>query len=76
MEGIFYDTVTVGERGQVVIPAKARRDFAIKPGDKLIVLQGMGKMGLVLVHSKHMAKLFASLTRHVGHIKKLLSGRS
>lgn len=34
----FYGTVTVSERGQIVIPAKARRDFDIKVGDKLLVL--------------------------------------
>ncbi|HEX7659862.1 MAG TPA: AbrB/MazE/SpoVT family DNA-binding domain-containing protein [Pseudonocardiaceae bacterium] len=34
----FYGSVTVGERGQVVIPAQARRDHDIHAGDKLIVL--------------------------------------
>ena len=42
----FYGSVTVGERGQMVIPAQARKDFAIKPGDKLLVFgdlsQGLG----------------------------------
>ena len=33
----FYGSVTVSERGQVVIPADARRDFGIKPGEKLLV---------------------------------------
>ena len=32
----FYGTVTVSERGQIVIPADARRDFGIKPGEKLL----------------------------------------
>lgn len=33
----FYGSVTVSERGQVVIPAGARKDFDIKTGDKLLV---------------------------------------
>ncbi len=33
----FYGSVTVSERGQIVIPADARRDFDIKTGDKLLV---------------------------------------
>ncbi|HSW57926.1 MAG TPA: AbrB/MazE/SpoVT family DNA-binding domain-containing protein [Dehalococcoidales bacterium] len=33
----FYGTVTVSERGQIVIPADARKDFGIKTGDKLLV---------------------------------------
>ncbi len=31
-------TVTVGERGQIVIPKKARDYFDIQPGDQLVVL--------------------------------------
>ena len=30
--------VKVGEKGQIVIPAKARKLFDIKPGDNLIIL--------------------------------------
>lgn len=34
----FYGSVTVGERGQIAIPAQARRDHGFEPGQKLIVL--------------------------------------
>jgi AbrB family looped-hinge helix DNA binding protein len=73
MEDVFYDSVTVGERGQVVIPARARKDLGIKHKDKLIVLRAMGKMGIVLIHTKHMSHLFDKMTKHIGKIKKLLS---
>ena len=73
MEDAFYDSVTVGERGQVVIPARARRDLGIKHKDKLIVLRAMGKMGIVLIHTKHMSHIFDKMTKHIGKIKKLLS---
>lgn len=33
----FYGAITVSERGQIVIPAQARRDFGIEVGDKLLV---------------------------------------
>ena len=33
----FYGAVTVSERGQIVIPVEARRDFKVKAGDKLLV---------------------------------------
>ncbi|KPK41990.1 MAG: hypothetical protein AMJ78_04005 [Omnitrophica WOR_2 bacterium SM23_29] len=33
-----YGAVTVGERGQIVIPAQLRESFGIKAGDKLIVV--------------------------------------
>jgi AbrB family looped-hinge helix DNA binding protein len=34
---IFYGTVKVGERGQIVIPKKTRELYDIKPGDRLMV---------------------------------------
>ena len=34
----IFDTVRVGERGQIVLPKQAREVFRIKPGDRLVVL--------------------------------------
>ena len=39
MEDKFYGSATVGERGQVVIPAEAREGLGIAPGDKLLVMR-------------------------------------
>lgn len=36
--GKYAWTVTVGEKGQIVIPKQAREIFNIKPGDTLVVL--------------------------------------
>jgi AbrB family looped-hinge helix DNA binding protein len=44
----LYGTVTVGERGQVVIPKEARDHFHIKPGDKLLVAGDLQK-GLAMM---------------------------
>src|SRR5438105_4586088 len=38
----FYGTTTIGEKGQVVIPAEARKAMDLKTSDKLLVF-GMGK---------------------------------
>lgn len=38
----FYGAVTVSERGQIVIPAQARRDLGIQVGEKLLVIGGAG----------------------------------
>ena len=43
-----FGTVTVGDRGQIVIPKKAREIFPIRPGDSLMVL-GDEEQGLALV---------------------------
>ena len=46
----IFGTVTVGDKGQIVIPVKARRIFNIKPGDDLMVL-GADNQGLALVRA-------------------------
>jgi AbrB family looped-hinge helix DNA binding protein len=47
MKGKVLGTVTVGERGQVVIPAEIRKMFKISPGDKLIVFAKPDMIGLI-----------------------------
>lgn len=37
-EGKYAWTVTVGTKGQIVIPKEAREIFGIQPGDHLILL--------------------------------------
>ncbi|MGA3190968.1 MAG: AbrB/MazE/SpoVT family DNA-binding domain-containing protein [Candidatus Bathyarchaeia archaeon] len=55
----IYGTVKVGDRGQVVIPVKARKDFNIKPGDLLLVVAGKKKRGIAMVKADAMRE-FAS----------------
>ena len=44
----LYGMVKVGEKGQIVIPADARKTFGIKPGDSLLML-GDEEQGLALL---------------------------
>lgn len=37
LKGKLYGTVSVGERGQLVIPAELRAKMRIRSGDKLLV---------------------------------------
>ena len=64
----IYGTVKVGERGQVVIPSKAREDFNIRPGDLLLVIAGRRRGGLALVKADAM-KEFA--TRILSGLEKV-----
>jgi AbrB family looped-hinge helix DNA binding protein len=47
--GKIYGTATVGERGQVSIPAEARKQLGINPGDRLVVFGNKINGSLVLV---------------------------
>lgn len=46
-KGKYAWTVTVGEKGQIVIPKQAREVFDIHPGDNLVLL-GDEKRGLAI----------------------------
>ena len=65
----FYDIVTVGERGQVVIPSAARTALGIKPGDKLMVMKGLIGSSLVFMKMKSMNVLLEKAMRAAEKIK-------
>ena len=47
----FFGSVSVGERGQIIIPKRAREVFRIQAGDQLLVL-GDEDRGLALLHQR------------------------
>lgn len=52
----LFGIVTVGDKGQIVIPARARRLFDIQPGTHLVVL-GDETMGIALAKTSDFLKL-------------------
>ena len=60
----LFGLVTVGDKGQIVIPAKARKIFEISTGDQLVVLGDEGQ-GLALVKTSHFLSL-ANLVKKLG----------
>lgn len=56
----FFGSVTVGERGQIVIPQEARKLFNICPGDKLVIL-GDEERGLAIVHQRDIINFVSEL---------------
>jgi AbrB family looped-hinge helix DNA binding protein len=57
----FYGSVTLGERGQVVIPAEARKRHGLQAGDKLLVLRHPHVRGLVLARVDDMRAVLDEL---------------
>ncbi len=47
-EQSFYGSATVGERGQIVIPAEARAEMGFHPGDKILIMKHPVYKGLVM----------------------------
>jgi len=64
----LFGMVTVGDKGQIVIPAKARKLFDINPGDQLVVLGDEGQ-GLAIIKS-------GSLLSLAGMIGKVMPNRA
>ena len=56
----MFGVVTVGDKGQIVIPVRARRVFNINPGDQLMVL-GDENSGIALVN----AEFFMSVAEEI-----------
>ena len=52
----LFGAVTVGERGHISIPKRARELFHIQPGDQLLVL-GDEERGLALLHQRDLMRL-------------------
>ena len=61
----IFGLVTVGDKGQIVIPAKARKMFNISSGDQLVVLGDEGQ-GIAIVKAED----FLSLANMINKLKK------
>lgn len=67
-----YGTVTVGERGQVVIPAEVRKLYHIKTSDRLIVVaKPDGPIGFIPAERlndflSHMTEMLAKIKKEAG----------
>ena len=59
-KGKYAWTVTVGTKGQIVIPKEAREVFGISPGDTLLVL-GDEKKGIAIPPKSTFTRLSAGV---------------
>ncbi|MBI2096880.1 MAG: AbrB/MazE/SpoVT family DNA-binding domain-containing protein [Candidatus Sungbacteria bacterium] len=68
----FYGSTTVGTRGQVVIPIKARRNFRLKAGEELLVSGAHGRF-LVMMKISEVKGLMEELAVHVKEFQHILT---
>ena len=80
MHGIFKGKIcgvaTVGERGQVVIPADVRKSLKVKPGDKLIVLFRPDRKLIGLIPEEDFSKFLKQASKLVSQLEKKVSSKS
>lgn len=63
VEQCFFGSVTVGERGQVVIPSDVRKGLHIEPGDRLLVFCHPMGQGLMLTKLDRVQSVLAYFQR-------------
>ena len=69
---LFYGATTVGERGQVVIPAEARRELNLTHTTKLLVFGSPDKGGLILTKAEYVSEFLARAVDVLTKIEKTL----
>ena len=72
-EKAFLGTATAGERGQVAIPADARRNLGIEPGTKMLFFTGPNNMGLFMVKAEELGRIIEHLTSKVQTMEELMN---
>lgn len=66
----LYGTATVGSKGQVVIPADAREELNIQPGDRLYVLGSMHGNGIVLLKEDMLENIVQQMSAQIEGIRE------
>jgi AbrB family looped-hinge helix DNA binding protein len=71
----FYGKVPVGTKGQIVIPAEARKVMGISPGDNVIIISGPPHYDkiLSLIPEGEFNKFLRFFEEHFTNLKKVIS---
>lgn len=67
----FSGSSVVGERGQIVIPQKAREKLEIYPGDKVLFFIAHGGKGLILLKAEHVSEIIAKTLENVSLLERI-----
>ncbi len=65
-------SVTVSPRGQVVIPANARREMGIESGDTLLVFKVLHDRVMALVKVDTLEQVLEDMSQHMASVEKLM----
>ncbi len=65
-------SMTIGPRGQVVIPASVRKKLDINTGDTLLVFVDFRKRGLILLKADAVEQLVSTTGEWLASVEKIL----
>ena len=69
-EDAFYGSATVGDRGQIVIPAEARQELGIHPGDKMLIMRHPIHKGLMVFQLNSVKEFLDEFSAQVQRIEE------
>jgi len=71
----FYGKVPVGTKGQIVIPAEARKAMNINPGDNVIIVSGPPHQNemVSIISEEAFSKFLKFFEEHVTNLKKAVT---
>jgi AbrB family looped-hinge helix DNA binding protein len=67
-----FGSATLGPRGQVVIPANARKELGIETGTTLLVFLGPGGRGLILFKADAVERILRMASESLSAVEGLL----
>ncbi|MBP5094061.1 MAG: AbrB/MazE/SpoVT family DNA-binding domain-containing protein [Abditibacteriota bacterium] len=70
IDDMFMTTITVGERGQIVIPAEVRKMTNIKAGDKLLLMRNPGQKAFAVCKIDDAKGMLSSVLSNIEKFEK------
>jgi AbrB family looped-hinge helix DNA binding protein len=65
----LYGTATVGTKGQIVIPADAREELDIKPGDRLYVIGSPKASAVMFIKEEQLESFIEKININIENFK-------
>ena len=75
LKGKAYGAVTIGERGQLVIPAGLRKALSIKSGDQLMVFAKLDKKIISLMPSNDFSQVLERAAKLISKLESKVPKR-
>ena len=68
----FFGSVTIGERGQIVVPAEAREALDLKQGDKLLVFRAPMGGSIIVAKPEEFERHVENMSKHAADLQAQL----
>ncbi|MCX5712734.1 MAG: AbrB/MazE/SpoVT family DNA-binding domain-containing protein [Candidatus Omnitrophica bacterium] len=72
-KGKVYGTATVGERGQLVIPASLRKDLGIKAGESLMIFAKIDRKMISMMREKDFSDFLRKASKIISKLENKIS---